>query len=195
MPGVSPNIDWPISRDLGEPYRVGLGPKPRPGSTSWPFQPMPHQEGHLLVNTRLGSLEPGKFSSVYYFTCIFLNSLYATITTPQRRMASDVNCIFHWFEIPHFTPLFWFWFCEDWSNLGKSLKPPSLLCPEAQQAQCPGGDSGRAAPVGEGTEKQKSAAICYRGKAGLWGFCVFTQRGLDPSRRAQATPACRALEA
>lgn len=70
MPGVSPNIDWPISRDLGEPYRVGLGPKPSPGSTSWPFQPMPHQEGHLLVNTRL--VRAGKILLCLLFYLYFL---------------------------------------------------------------------------------------------------------------------------
>lgn len=53
MPGVSLNIDWLISVDLGEWYRAGLGPMPSADSSSRPFQPIPHQEGHLLANTRL----------------------------------------------------------------------------------------------------------------------------------------------
>lgn len=69
MPGISLNIDWPISVDLGERYRAGLGPVPSAGSSSRPFQPIPDQEGHLLANRRLVRAE--KNSPLFTILLVF----------------------------------------------------------------------------------------------------------------------------
>lgn len=83
MPGVSPNIDWSVSVDLGEPY-VRCWPRPSAQHrSSWPFQPMPHQEGHLLANTRL--VRASKITLFTILLCIFLNSLFVTITTQREE--------------------------------------------------------------------------------------------------------------
>lgn len=88
----------------GLPKR-GLSSKHRPGRTVWlsfglcpmprllfvPFQPMPHQEDHLLADTRL--VRTGKILFCLAFYMHFLK-LIVPITT-QQRMASNVNYISH----------------------------------------------------------------------------------------------------
>lgn len=69
MPGVSINIDWPISVDLGERYLAGLGPVPRAGSSSRPVQPISLQKGHLLGNTRL--VRAGNNSPLFTILLVF----------------------------------------------------------------------------------------------------------------------------
>lgn len=80
-----------LSIDLGEPYGSTLASVQCPGSSSCLSSQCPTRKT-TSWQTR-GSLEPGKFSSVYHFTCIFLNSLFVPIKT-QQRMPSKCKLYF-----------------------------------------------------------------------------------------------------